>query len=158
VAQNWIFDAHLMDQGWKEPRCAHSCPTGVFQVVDADPQQMSARVTSEKLEELRPELRTSPRVFYKNLSRVRSHFVGGSVVGAVNGVKECIEGADVALTYGGETVATTKTDAFGDFKFDGLSETAGVYLVTIARPGFATGKAAARAGATTYLGEIELGN
>jgi Fe-S-cluster-containing dehydrogenase component len=28
LPQIWIFDAHLLDQGWKEPRCAQTCPTG----------------------------------------------------------------------------------------------------------------------------------
>ncbi|MBI2318200.1 MAG: oxidoreductase, partial [Betaproteobacteria bacterium] len=30
VAQKWIFDAHLLDQGWKEPRGAQACPTGAM--------------------------------------------------------------------------------------------------------------------------------
>jgi len=27
VPQTWFFDAHLLDQGWTEPRCTQACPT-----------------------------------------------------------------------------------------------------------------------------------
>ena len=158
VPQNWTFDAHLLDQGWKEPRCAHSCPTDVFQAVKAEPEAMARRIAAEKLEELRPELKTKPRVLYKNLSRVKTYFIGGSVIGKVKGVKECLEGAEVVLAIGDQTVAKTHTDAFGDFKFDGLTEASGLYSLTIAKSGFAPGKAVATAGATTFLGEMELGS
>ena len=33
LPQTWIFDAHLLDQGWERPRCQQSCPTGVFEAV-----------------------------------------------------------------------------------------------------------------------------
>jgi Fe-S-cluster-containing dehydrogenase component len=156
VPQNWTFDAHLLDQGWKEPRCAHSCPTGVVEVVKGEQDAMAGRVVAEKLEELRPELKTKPRVLYKNLSRIKTYFIGGSVVGKVKGVKECLGGAEVVLAIGDRKAARTHTDAFGDFKFDGLTEASGVYSLKIAKSGFAPGEASAKAGVTTYLGEIEL--
>ncbi len=157
LPQNWTFDAHLLDQGWKEPRCAHSCPTGVFTVVKADEAEMARRVADQKLEPIRPELKTKPRVWYKNLARVNGHFVSGAVVGTVKGVTECIEGAEVALIADGKTIAAARTDAFGDFKFDGLTRTSGDYTVKVTRQGFPPASAAAKAGASTYLGEIRLG-
>ena len=27
IPQHWPFDAHLLDRGWKEPRCTQACPT-----------------------------------------------------------------------------------------------------------------------------------
>ena len=36
LPQIWIFDAHLLDQGWKEPRCAQGCPAGVYRAVKVD--------------------------------------------------------------------------------------------------------------------------
>ncbi len=157
LPQNWTFDAHLLDQGWTEPRCAHSCPTGVFKPVKADDAEMARRIADEKLEVIRPELKTRPRVYYKNLDRVRSHFVGGTAIGKVNGVTECIEGAEVALIADGQTIATARTDAFGDFKIDGLTRTTGDYTVRIIREGFPKATATAKAGAATYLGELRLG-
>ncbi len=157
LPQNWTFDAHLLDQGWNEPRCAHSCPTGVFKPVKADEAEMARRIADEKLEVIRPELKTRPRVYYKNLDRVRSHFVGGTAIGKVNGVTECIQGAEVALIADGQTIATARTDAFGDFKIDGLTRTTGDYTVRIIRKGFPKAEATAKAGAATYLGEFRLG-
>ncbi|RBP02873.1 Fe-S-cluster-containing dehydrogenase component [Roseiarcus fermentans] len=157
LPQNWTFDAHLLDQGWTEPRCAHSCPTGVFTSVKADDAEMTRRVDAERLETIRPELKTRPRVWYKNLGRAKSHFVGGAVIGKVQGVTECIEGAEVALIADGQTLATARTDAFGDFKFDGLTRTTGDYTVRITREGFPPATAKAKAGVPTYLGELSLG-
>ena len=157
VPQNWTFDAHLLDQGWKQPRCAHSCPTDVFTVVDAEPAQMQARATAERLDVLKPELGTGPRVYYKNLSRIASHFVGGSVITTVSKRNECVEDAEVSLSLDGREIARTRTDAFGDFKIDGLTPTTGDYTVRIIREGFPKATATAKADAATYLGELRLG-
>ena len=157
LPQNWTFDAHLLDQGWKEPRCAHSCPTGVFQAFKADEAEMARRVADEKLDVIRPDLKTKPRVYYKNLGRVTGHFVGGSVVGKIDGVTECIEGAEVTLLADGAPIATAKTDAFGDFKFDGLTGSSGDYTVRVTRQGHPEATVKANAGASTFLGQIRLG-
>jgi len=156
VPQNWIFDAHLLDQGWKEPRCAHSCPTGVFTVENADRAEMQARADSAGLEVLKPELGTRPRVYYKNLSRVASHFVGGAVVATVGGRNECIEDAEVSLSLDGKEIAKTRTDAFGDFKFDGLAHQHGQYRVSVSKANVGAAQADSKAGITTFVGELRL--
>jgi Fe-S-cluster-containing dehydrogenase component len=156
VPQNWTFDAHLLDQGWKQPRCAHSCPTDVFTVVDAEPAQMQARATAERLDVLKPELGTGPRVYYKNLSRIASHFVGGSVITTVSKRNECVEDAEVSLSLDGREIARTRTDAFGDFKFDGLEHGVGLYRVDVRKANVGAAQADAKAGVTTYLGELQL--
>jgi Fe-S-cluster-containing dehydrogenase component len=158
VPQNWTFDAHLLDQGWNEPRAAHSCPTGALKAIKADATEMAKVAAEQKLEPLSPDLKTKPRVLYKNLFRKTAYFIGGSVVGKVNGVLECIEGAEVALTIDSQTIATTRTDAFGDFKFDGLTRPSGKYTIQITRPGFARATANATAGSSAFLGEIPLTN
>ena len=147
-----------MDQGWKEPRCAHSCPTGVFKPFKADAAQMARIASEQNLEVLKPELGTKPRVYYKNLSRVRGHFVGGSIVGKLNGALECIEGAEVTLSLGDQILAKAKTDAFGDFKCDGLMQASGQYNVQISCKGFTPASVVAKAGSSTFLGEIQLTN
>ncbi len=62
VPQAWIFDAHLLDAGWKEPRCAQACPTGALRAVKLDDDAMRAQARAESLEVLQPELGTRPRV------------------------------------------------------------------------------------------------
>jgi Fe-S-cluster-containing dehydrogenase component len=63
LPQNWIFDAHLLDQGWKEPRCAHSCPTDAIKAVKLDAASMSRKAADEKLTVLSPETGAKPRVY-----------------------------------------------------------------------------------------------
>lgn len=159
LPQNWIFDAHLLDQGWKEPRCAQSCPTDAIQAVKADAAGMARLAEEQQLEVLKPELKARPRVYYRNLHRYTKHFVGGSVVASVKGVRDCVQGAKVTLQAGGRTVQETTTDTFGDFKFDGLDAASGSasrYQVRVTHPQFGTAAVEATAGQTCVLGEIEL--
>lgn len=156
LPQNWIFDAHLLDQGKSEPRCAHSCPTNVFKAVKASDTEMARRASDEKLQVLRPELGTKPRLYYKNLDRVTSHFIGGTVVARSGARTDVVEGASVTISIDGKAIATTHTDGFGDFKIDGLSATSGTYALQIAQQGFASASASAPAGESTFLGEVTL--
>lgn len=156
LPQAWIFDAHLLDQGWKEPRCAQSCPTDCIKAVKTDAAGMARLVDEQKLEVLKPELRTSPRVYYRNLHRYAKYFVGGSVVAAIKGRRECVQGASVTLLMDGRLLHETVTDTFGDFKFDGLDAAAGVYVVRVAHGSLGTATTEAAAGKTCVLGDIEL--
>ncbi len=157
LPQAWIFDAHLLDQGWKEPRCAQSCPTASIQAVKTDAADMARLVAEQKLEVLKPELGTKPRVYYRNLHRYAKHFVGGSVVATVDGRLECVEGAQVSLLLDGRELQQTTSDSFGDFKFDALDAKAGTWQVRIRHASL--GKASVEApaiGKTHVFGEIEL--
>ncbi len=96
---------------------------------------MEERVRAEDLEVYHPEYRTRPRVYYKKLYRYTRCFIGGSV--ALKDVDECAEGAQVTLRDGsGQTVATAKTNNFGDFKFDALQENSGEYSLNVAYTGY----------------------
>lgn len=132
LPQTWFFDAHLLDAGWHEPRCVTVCPTRALQAVRLDDAAMAERVRAEGLRTLQPEAGTRARVYYRHLERNDSVFVAGSVVSA--GAAECVEGAEIELLHDGRTVARTLTDAFGDFRFDGLPPNSGVYQL-IARHG-----------------------
>jgi len=156
LPQNWIFDAHLLDQGWTEPRCAQSCPTDALRAVKTDAAAMARIAAEQTLEVLKPELNTRPRVYYRNLHRYAKHFIGGSVVAKVKGVRECVEGAKVVLSLGGRALQETLSDAFGDFKFDGLADEAGRYQIRITHPSLGSASAEAAAATTTVLGDIEL--
>ena len=156
LPQNWIFDAHLLDQGWTEPRCAQSCPTDAINAMKIDASAMSQMVVDQKLEILKPDLKTRPRIYYRNLHRFSSHFVGGSVVVSVNGTRECVEGATVTLVKSGRALQEAVTDTFGDFKFDGLEPGAGLHVVRVVHPIFGTTTVEATGDGTRVLGEIEL--
>jgi len=129
--QKCTFCAHLLDNGWKEPRCVQACPTGALRAVRAGNRKMQATVASEKLQVLNPRYNTNPRVYYKNLYRFTRCFIGGSVAFQKEGVTDCAEGANVTLWKSSDKVGEALTDNFGDFKFDNLEENGGKYTIEI---------------------------
>jgi argonaute-like protein implicated in RNA metabolism and viral defense len=66
-------------------------------------------------------LKTAPRVYYRGLERILKAFVGGNVVARdQNGQLDNVAGADVAVSISGAAAVRAVTDAFGDFRADGL--------------------------------------
>jgi Fe-S-cluster-containing dehydrogenase component len=157
LPQAWPFDAHLLDQGWTRTRASQVCPTQAIRTVHAEDEEMRKMIAEEKLEVLHPEYKTRPRVYYKNLDRYFKAFVGGSVAGVIDGVTECVEGARVRLHRGERMIGETRSDAYGDFKFQSLEEGSGAYRVEIADPRFATKAVEVNLGQSTYLGTISVG-
>lgn len=156
LPQQWTFDAHLLDKGWKEPRAAQSCPTEALRALKVSAPEMAEVVKREGLQTLQPELGTQPRVYYKNLHRYTHAFIAGSAVARSQGVLDCVMGAKVELFKAGQLLQTTQTDAFGDFKFDGLPIGSGSYLVRVEHFTLGEAEAQAQLGDTHVLGEIEL--
>lgn len=158
LPQIWIFDAHLLDQGWSAPRCVQVCPTSAIEAVKITDASMAQRVAGERLTTLRPELQTRPRVYYRNLHRYTHCFIGGAVSVVMNGQSECLEAAEVSLRRAGSIVAQLSTDGFGEFRFDGLPANGGDYEIEITHPVY--GQALLRAtldDESLNLGEIRLG-
>ena len=155
VPQAWTFDAHLIDDGWRQTRGQQSCPTGAMRAICVDDVEMAKIAREQELEVVRPELKTKPRVYYKNLWRYSTCFIAGSVSIETKGVVDCVEGATVRLLKNGAMVAEATTDNYGDFKFDRLAENSGDYSVEVA---FGKNKRAvkARLGDSINLGEIRL--
>jgi Fe-S-cluster-containing dehydrogenase component len=156
IPQAWPFDAHLIDQGWRQTRGHQSCPTGAMRALLLEDEDMARMVHREGLEVIRPELATRPRVYYRNLWRYMSCFIGGSVSAEKDGVVDCVEGAAVRLLKDGKAVGMARTDTFGDFKFDRLKENSGAYVVEIAAGGRPARTLEATLGASVYLGEIRV--
>ncbi len=133
LPQKCTFCAHLIDDGWKTPRCVQACPTGALTAVYIDQAAMAEKVRTEGLETLDRENRiTRPGVYYKNLYRFNRCFIAGSVATTKDGTEDCVAGAAVTLTLAPTLVRHTETDAFGDFKFDGLAKESGEYCIAIA--------------------------
>ncbi len=131
IPQHWIFDAHLIDDGWSEPRVQQSCPTQAFRALKVSDAEMASIADEEDLEVLKPEENTKPRVYYKNMHLMNMCFVGGSVVATIDGVEECAEGARVVLKKDGKEVGQATTDAFGEFKIDHLAPNSGAYEINV---------------------------
>jgi Fe-S-cluster-containing dehydrogenase component len=157
LPQNWFFDAHLLDAGWKTPRCVGVCPTAAIEAVKISDDAMKKRVDQEQLRSLNPEWGTRPRVYYRHLGRFDRCFIGGSAVVVAQGRSECLEGADVELKQSGGIVARTRSDVFGDFKFDGLANNSGQYEITAHHPRHGRVHLSVTLGdQSLYLGEIRL--
>jgi Fe-S-cluster-containing dehydrogenase component len=156
IPQAWPFDAHLIDQGWKQTRGQQSCPTGAMKAICVEDEEMARMAREEKLEVMKPELATRPRVYYRNLWRYSTEFIGGSVSKEANGVVDCVEGARVRLKKDGKIVAELATDNYGDFKFDRLAPDSGAYTVEIEAAGLKPKTLDVTLARSVYLGEIRL--
>lgn len=156
LPQHWFFDAHLIDSGWTEPRCAQVCATGALKAVNVSDQEMANIKTREGLEELQPEAGTRPRVHYKNLRRFTHDFIGGTVINTVNGITDCVAGAVVKLERAGSGVGETVTDAYGEFKIDGLEPNSGMYRLSIELGGEEVRRLDVDLVASVNVGRIEL--
>jgi len=134
IPQAWIFDAHLLDEGWTQTRAEQCCPTGVFRSVKVEDEDMQRLKAEEGLEVLQPELGTKPRVYYRNLHLMTRCIVSGSVAVDVGGVEECAAGADVTLRQDGREVGRATTDAFGEFSIGKLEPNSGSYQLEVTGP------------------------
>jgi Fe-S-cluster-containing dehydrogenase component len=155
LPQAWPFEAHLIDQGWQQTRGQQSCPTGAMRAIAVEDAEMERMAREERLEVLKPELGTKPRVYYRNLARYTKCFIGGTVSTEANGVVDCVAGAAVRLLRNGAAVADTTTDNFGDFKFDRLDEGSGRYAVEISAQGRKK-VVEVDLGVSTNIGEIRV--
>ena len=151
VPQKCTFCAHLLDQGWKEPRCVEACPTGALIFGDLnDPESEVAKlVASGETEALHPEYELGDKVRYIGLPK---RFVAGAVV--LGGIDKCAEGAQVSLEGDGlKRIASA--DNYGDFEFEGLPENA-IFTVTVEAPGYERRSLTVRTTQDVYLGDILL--
>ena len=132
IPQKCTWCVHLLDQGWKEPRCVEVCPTEALRF--GERSEFAEIIT--KVEELHPEYKRKPLIYYIGIPK---KFVAGTVFCTES--SDCIEKAKVSLIQvpDGKTL-TTETNNYGDFEFDGLEaglthsikiEAKGYYPVTI---------------------------
>ena len=114
LAQKCTGCAHLLDDGWTEPRCADACPTMAIRFLD----EGEAKALMAKAEVWKPELKAEPRVYYLNLPK---KFIAGTVYDPAE--EEVIIGASITLTdKAGGKKQTIETDSYGDFWFEGLPD------------------------------------
>ena len=114
LPQKCTFCAHLVDDGWHEPRCAQSCPMSCIHFGDLDDPQsrISEFLADNEAEPFHPEYGTRPRVCYVGLPKPH---LSGTVRLADTG--ECAADVTVTLTTPDDAQLTMVTDCFGDFEF-----------------------------------------
>jgi len=158
LPQKWIFDAHLLDSGWTRTRAEQVCPTGALHSVKISDSEMTALAGREHLRVLQPELNTRPRVYYKNLHLMDRCFIAGTVVTRTDGREECVAGAKIALSRGGDQISVTACDTFGEFKFDMLEAGGGAYEIAVEASAKRPVRRRVILDQSLYLGTIDLSN
>ena len=143
LAQKCTGCAHLLDKGWKEPRCVDACPASMKFGEEADLKDLIG-----KAEVFHPEFGTKPRVYYLNLPK---KFIAGTVYDPAT--KEVVVGATCTLTGEGATVTKT-TNHWGDFNFDGLK--VGTFSLKIEKSGKTKTIDALKTDKDLGLGDIPL--
>jgi Fe-S-cluster-containing dehydrogenase component len=151
LAQKCTMCAHLLDQGWKVPRCVEVCPTRalVFGDFDDPASEVSTRAAAEGAEVLHPEYGLKGGVVYVNMPK---RFVAGSLVFA--DTDACAGGVLVTLSGGGGDRQAT-SNGFGDFEFEGLDKDT-EYRLRISHPGYQEQELEVRPQIDRYLGDIFL--
>ena len=117
LAQKCTGCAHLIDRGWKKPRCADVCFHDAINFGEESELNLSGT------EKLNPEFGLNTRVHYKNLPK---RFIAGTVYDPTT--KEVVIGAKCTLS-GAAGAKEIITDDFGDFWFEGLAK--GAFTLTI---------------------------
>jgi hypothetical protein len=136
IPQHWNFDAHLLDSGWPQPRCAQACPTAALRAVQLSDSELRALIASEKLTVLREDLQTKPRVFYRGLTEALSHRLTGNLVNVshTGQVSNC-SGVELTLFEGAQAPVHAVSNHFGDFEFSDLGCGSSTYRLCISRDG-----------------------
>jgi Fe-S-cluster-containing dehydrogenase component len=135
AAQKCTFCAHLLDDGWKEPRCVQSCPLRALKAVYMEDVDFEKLAAEKGLTAIVPEA-VGPRVWYKNLHRFTKNMIAGEIAFMEDDETEtCAAGVEVLLKKDGEVVAKTLTSTFGEFTFDPIEPDSGDYEVTAGLPG-----------------------
>lgn len=123
IAQKCAGCAHLLDDGWTEPRCVDACPTSALRFVDID--EVGDAVPPAELS------RFGSHAYYLNIPK---RFAAGCAVDRT--IDEVLIGADVKLIAADGSIAmTAKTDEFGDYRFEPIEPA--VYTVEVKAEGYA---------------------
>ena len=134
ISQKCTFCAHLLDDGWEEPRCVDACPTGAFTFGEEDDPKIKELIA--KAEHMKPELTDTvkPRVYFIGLPK---RFIAGALYDKE--ADECSEGVKVTAVNAetGDSCETT-TDSYGDFWLRGLA--GGMYTLMFEKSGYLTQK------------------
>ena len=134
TAQKCTMCAHLLDEGWAEPRCVQACPLRALSIVKCSDEEFAVLAARQRLKPLEDGA-NKPRLLYRNLYKVNSVFINGAVVRHEDGKEIAAEGIDVVLSMNGELISSAVTDFFGEFKIDRLPKESGEFDLTVSEHG-----------------------
>ena len=128
AAQKCTMCAHLIDDGWKEPRCVQSCPLKALKAIKMEDAEFEKLAKEKGLVTVAPEA-AGPRVYYKNLHRFNKCMITGEVAYYEGDTDVCAEKVEVCLKKNGEVIDKKETSTFGEFMFDKIEPNSGEYEV-----------------------------
>jgi Fe-S-cluster-containing dehydrogenase component len=151
LPQKCTMCAHLLDDGYSEPRCVESCPSGalVFGDMDDPNSKISKLIATGGFGPLNDQYGMGEKVVYKNLPR---KFVAGTVI---YGDKDEVAAGIKVVLSGPGIEQTTVTNGFGDFEFEGLPENTS-FTVKIQAPEYKGATISAKTSRDVNLGDIAL--
>ena len=137
TAQKCTMCAHLLDEGWEEPRCVQACPLRALSVVYCDDIEFDQMVEKQKLK-LLTDGSNRPRVLYKNLYKINKCFVAGALAYMDGDIETAATEAKVKLSMNGIPLLSTYVDFLGEFKLDKLPKNSGTYTLECFMEGYKT--------------------
>ena len=152
IPQKCTFCVHLLEKGWKEPRCVEACPSGalLFGDLDDPASVISGFIKASPVEEYHPEYGLKPNVVYMDLPK---KFIAGEVL-LKDRQDDCAEGVKVTLSDGPHK-QVCKTDFLGDFEFKRL-ESNRSYNLLVEHEGYRSKELKVKTQVDVHLGEILL--
>lgn len=137
TAQKCTMCAHLLDQGWKEPRCVQACPLRALSVVYCEDSEFEKIVEKQKLKPL-TDSSNQPRVLYRNLYKYNKCFIAGGLSYIKDGIETAATEAKIKLSMNGVLLKETYADFLGEYKIDRLPKNSGTYTLEYIMPGYKT--------------------
>lgn len=135
TAQKCTMCAHLLDQGWEEPRCVQACPLRALSLVKCSDEEFAEMTDNLKLKPLE-EGDNKPNLMYRHLYRLNSCFIKGAVIRKTGDIERAQKGVLVELYLNDMLIDSVETDFFGEFKFDRIPKNSGTFTVTVKKDGF----------------------
>lgn len=136
TAQKCTMCAHLLDNGWKEPRCVQACPLRALSIVKCEDAEFEQMIIDQALKPLNGGA-NKPMVLYKNLEKYTTNFISGALAYEEDGIEKAAEGAAVTLYLGDTLLKEVETDFFGEFKFDHIPPNTGNFRIECHLSGYA---------------------
>ncbi|MFO1466408.1 MAG: 4Fe-4S dicluster domain-containing protein [Steroidobacteraceae bacterium] len=152
TAQKCTYCAHLLDDGWKLPRCVEACPTQalVFGDLTDSNSAVAQRMAEPAIEELRPDWQNRTLTRFIGLPK---RLITGEVTLA-DKPEEPVPGVVVILRAAND-VLTIVTDSYGEFEFREMRPKT-QYTLQVSHPGYATREIAVSDKDDVDLGAIVL--
>ena len=135
VAQKCTMCAHLLSDGWTEPRCVQACPLRALSAVHCSDAEFDELISAQQLEPLDSGA-GKPRVMYRNLYKYTTCFVAGALAYRDGDIEKAAANAAVKLMKDGKLFADVKPDFFGEFKIDRIPKNSGVYELSCSLDGY----------------------